>query len=144
MMRILYPHLQNPERKALFISLLCHIAFAKLFLIAFSVTPSEFKPTLIFAGAILTENDFRNLVAKAPSSAEQMLPAIAIKNNSDSVGAATVLSKPIFGNADFRKQKTFLKSSFIKTPEQRPANDNENFGIELSVPQRVPLKLNLK
>ena len=145
-MRIVSSDLQAIELKAVLISFLGHLLFIKFFLLAFIARPSEFKPNFIFVGAILSENDFRNLAeTKKPSSAKQILPTIKIKNDSDVFSRQQILTKPVVSPVDFQKQKTFLKSSFIKTSEELPAKNNaQDFGIELSIPKRVPLKLDLK
>ena len=143
-MRISLLNPQTFDLKALFISLACHLAFIKLFFLVFNPPAAEFNPTFIFVGPILTESDFSNLTAREPSSAEQIVPAIRIKNDPSSFDASQALSKPAISHAEFRKQKTFSKSSFIKTPEPPAKNTIEDLGVDLSVPKRVPLRLNLK
>ena len=144
-MRVLSFNLAGIELKILLISLLCHFLLAQLFIITLRPLPDEFKPAFVFLGSLLAANDFRNLNASRTSLPDEAVSTIPIRTSSNPFESARVLPKPAFSNAWAQKQKTFLKSSFIATPEESTkGNKIQNLGIDLTVPKRTPLKLDLK
>ena len=143
-MRIPSPDIRALELKTFLISLLCHLVLAQFFFLAIRPQSDTFKPSFIFLGSILRGNDFENLTAKKTLT-DQNLPAIKIKTNPDAFAATRGVSKPAATKNNFPKEKIFLKSTLIKTPdESTKKNEMQNLGIETSAPKRMPLKLNLK
>jgi hypothetical protein len=139
-------NLRTLELKAALVSLLCHLIFIKFFMVTFSLQPAEFKPAFRFLGPILTDNDFRfqELATKKPAaSLPSTLQDLTVSDHGNDLGAQRNLSKPVFSNPA-AQQKAFLKSTFIKPSETGKKERLEDLGIDLSVPQRVPLKLDLK
>ena len=131
--------------QTMLISLFCHLLFATLFLFTFHQQTKEFKPNFIFLGSLLTENDFRNLTIEKTSLKNEALPIIPIKIHSNPLESTRTLPKPVVSTDNFYKEKIFLKSSFLKnSPETPKQNRLEDLGVDLSIPKRVPLKLNLK
>ena len=139
-------HIHTIELKSLLIAILCHLAFIKFIFLVVTPQANEFKPAFVFLGPILVDNDFRDLTAKKANPPEQRaLSKIKVKNVPSPFESNRDLSKPTFSNVETQQQKTFLKSSFLKTPEGEEKKETlEDLGIDLSVPKRIPLKLDPK
>lgn len=136
-------NLRAAELYPFLISLVGHLTIAQLFVFTFNSKPIEFKPSFIFLGPLLRENDFRNLAATKAAANPQTSPAITIKNLPNAFESTRHVPKPAFLKDSPQQGKTFLKSSFVK-PFEEPANKAQNLGINVTVPERVPLKLDLK
>ena len=132
------------EFYSFFISLAGHLAVAQLFIFTFNAQPIEFKPAFIFLGSLLRENDFRNLATTKTSATPQTSSPVIIKNYPNAFESTRHVPKPAFLKDGSPQGKTYLKSSFVKPPEKSPVQKAQDLGIEVAVPQRVPLKLNLK
>jgi len=131
------------EYYSLFISLLGHLAIAQLFIFTFNAQPVEFKPAFIFLGPLLRDADFKNLATTAVAT-PQASSQITIKNYPSAFESTRHVPKPAFLRNEPSKEKAYLKSSFVKPAEESPAVKAQDLGVEVTVPQRVPLKLNLK
>ena len=144
-MRIVSFNLAGIELKILLISFFCHFLLAQLFIVTIRPLPDEFKPAFVFLGSLLAANDFHSLNAPKTSLPDEAVSTIPIKGSSNPFESTQVLPKPVFSKAGAQEQKTFLKSSFITTPEEPTKGDKvQNLGVDLTVPKRVPLKLDLK
>lgn len=145
-MRLSLPDIRLIELRSFLISFVGHLALASLIIFKFTPQPEALKPSLIFLGSLLGENDFHNLTAQRdPSGSDETQSAVKTRHYPHPFGLLQEVSKPAFSRNKPPQKKTFLKSTFLNPDEQTPVIDKgENLGIDLSFPERSPLKLDLK
>lgn len=145
-MRLSLPDIRLIEIRSFLISFVGHLALASLIIFKFTPQPEALNPSLIFLGSLLGENDFHNLTAQRdPSGLDETRSAVKTRHYPHPFGPLPEVSKPAFSRNKPPQKKTFLKSSFLNPAEQPPVTDkDEDLGIDLSVPEHSPLKLDLQ
>jgi hypothetical protein len=133
--------------KALLISLLLHLLFARFTILTFPLEAVALKPTFIFWGSILSQQDLIKLTAQpGDARAMQWNPGELqlIKGSAALRASETGLSKPLFP-AITKGEKVSYRSTLEEFQDAPPPSVDpvEKLGIDPQTPARIPLKLNL-
>lgn len=133
--------------KALIISVFLHLLFARFTILTFPLEAVALKPTFIFWGSILSQQDLIKLTAP-PEDGQTLRGDLRelrlIKSSATLRASETGLSKPSFPTMT-AGEKTSYRSTIEEFQDApSPSVDPvKKLGIDPQTPARIPLKLNL-
>ena len=136
---ILHQHL---GLKTFLVSIIIHGVLFQGLVITFNPRPSLTKPYFVFFGSILDSYDFHPAIPLTPMVQHPASPANVVILQKKNI-SSTALTKPSLVPQLNKGTKTVTKSRFqIEEPQeaQKPPTPDD-LGIDLNVPQRLPLRL---
>jgi len=135
-------------KRGFILSLLCHLLFIRLLVFTFPTHPVAHKPLLVFLGAILEGQEFTirptpRYVSHIKATGQEKDISAKFRQGKFDAAHGPDIMKPSFSKNVPKGIKGIIKSTFEETPKTKDKEKNwaEGMGIDLTVPQRRPLRL---